>query len=1521
MTTANLSVGIKTDRAKGALRDLRAEIQKAVSGAVLNVDTNQLKAALASLQSLPAVDVKLNASGMTNEVVRAVSKAFEKIHDVQFAGDSLTQRVRASVEAGMTGARAPLVGGVASFAGAGAALGVGDLKVAVIQTLMPSVEELGKAAAVLSASVKAVSGAARLPGPQSKVASVGISATDPLTGARVSVRERVEVEGAEAAIKELKEAQAALDLSTLKTKSAPRLDPRVLLNVPSRDSMKSFAAQLKAQMEEALDLSTLKTKSAPRLDPRVLLNVPSRDSMKSFAAQLKAQMEEEAEGLQASMQSAFAKVRDQASGRYTSRGADRVAASELSSRFGEQKARDFLGAKQFLLDETKGFDEFAKKQTGARAGLQNFHKALNDAHSAARGFAGSLGMLWTTWGSTVPLIAAAALGGALRSVYTVGKDLEYQLQFVSVLTAGGAVNVERFGQAVRGNMLVAPVEASQALRALAQNGLNLNDALKALPAVMNLAIAGEMGLSEAALGATGVMAAFNIQVEQLDHVGDVFAKAAALSNTSVGGMVEAMRQASTVSDQYKVSLEETAASLATLAKRNITGSAAGTAFRNMMTELAAPSKKAREALAQLNIELYDSNNQLKSYEEVLRIVREATIGLNEKGRLTFLNEIFDERGAKAFNSLLSDYQTYNKTLKEIKENSDGFSKSVSDALGTTTQGKVKALVAEFQLATSSIFNSNASSIKNFIDTVRQYVGSDEFRSALKWVTDAFIGLTKYVAENGKTILATFAAWMTVRGLLAAVEVFTALKTAILSLNLALGATKVAALSAMGALTGGLGLITALGIEYVLLGKKTDEASEASKAFQDRIDSEGRTLSEHLVKLEKNVELLELRNQLVRSGMSVEDAKASADARMGLGGKDDSTRGELMRKVAENAAKYEEAQKTIDAFESIRASGKAQTNMAEVVKYGQAMRERVELTKEHNALLEKQWQLSAQGEVMERGRGLKLRENQAIAKASLNDQVEAYNLRVKDLKESPRTRGLSVPMIGSEEAGGMSNEQLRKLIRDRNEELNRKLPGFAAPDTASAKSAAEALASSQLSKLFAESRRTEEQLKLEIKLRRELDRAKYNPTAFGPYMSELLAEQEARGALLDSIRVEQTIKEGLTAAQARYKPTDAKYVDIQKEIEARESNLASLRRELEAKREVEKWNAKWRNEKYETDAQGARVSLAAEASAIIERIRQQSSNKSIPGGDAAEESARTEVEKAYRSDILAIQKSLSSAKERERDLAKEVLANEKANLEEALQRWGVAEARVNQEQKTLDILTLQRNLDAQRAGSEARKAFDRSQTAEYGWEKFWKDYTENARSAAQEVQDIMKTTTNSMTDMFTRFAETGKLDFKGFVRVILAEASRILMSRAVLQLIGLAASIFGPSPSPGVGVVNGSAGTGFGGSIVGGGTRVTGAVSREGRAGVTPYVPTTREPTPYTPSTDYRSSVPFTAPNPAAQVPGEVKVNMQVTVNTDGNSKVTSDNSGQKAAELGKMLDQAVVSVIVRERRPGGLLSV
>jgi len=169
----------------------------------------------------------------------------------------------------------------------------------------------------------------------------------------------------------------------------------------------------------------------------------------------------------------------------------------------------------------------------------------------------------------------------------------------------------------------------------------------------------------------------------------------------------------------------------------------------------------------------------------------------------------------------------------------------------------------------------------------------------------------------------------------------------------------------------------------------------------------------------------------------------------------------------------------------------------------------------------------------------------------------------------------------------------------------------------------------------------------------------------------------------------------------------------------------------------------------------------------------------------------------------------------------------------------------------------------------------------------------------------------MTDMVTKFANTGKLDFRSFATSVLTEATRIMASRAIVQLLSLAANLFGVSGGggAGTGVVNGSAGTGLGAGAGGAPIAVAGALNTRQGYGSPPKFPT------YTPAPDYRVAAPATASGG-----GDINMTLNLHMHADGTAKADVSADNQKGTEMMNLVKQAVMQVIVEQKRPGGLLA-
>lgn len=1196
---------------------------------------------------------------------------------------------------------------------------------------------------------------------------------------------------------------------------------------------------------------------------------------------------------------------------------------------GPDLARSFLGRKSFLVDLIPDLDRYAKGTDEGTKRTTLFTRAMSEAHSGARGLAGSLGQMWLTWGSTVPLVAGAAIGMGIRSVISNGKDLEYQLTFVKGLTDEATISMDRFRLATKNSMFL-PVEAADGLRALAQNGLSSQQALMALPEILRLATVGEMGMSEAALGATGVMAAFNLQVTDLGRVSDVFAKAAAISNTSVSGMVEAMKQASTVGDQYGLTIEQTAASLAVMAKRNIEGSAAGTALRNMMTELAAPSKKAQAAMKQMGLELYDSNNKLKDYTEILGELKRVTDGLGEKGKLAFLQDLFDERGAKAANALLSDFDLLKDSIRVMNQESEGFTSSISQMLSQTTTGKLKALAADFQSVSASVFELKSNSIKNVIDELRDSVNSPELSSALGGLVDLSVNLVRSLNEHPAVIGGVVAAWWGLRA--------------------AMAGTAVAATGAWSAILGPIGLIGGLAASFLLLSRHTTDAQEAYDQYARSIKESIQTLDDEIARSREQNTLLARKIQLMRDGKTAAEAQRIAES-------ETPSAKELDGQARANDLRAQ-MQRDQERLRSLDPSDKS-TRGERVLLQQQLRDAQARLaTVEKDLAVEKAKRTEA-----------------AQLRSTLKDNTEREGLFAwfqdysRKAKANPKLEGLDL--------SGLRNrptEALKQLKEDLDARMNSVLGDYT-PTNPQEQRAANRDALASVKEKEAAYKRQVDALDAAYSAEEAIVRAREQAKLITVEEYERLTEENAKRHLANRKALAQSeLNEIQGYAASNPKLDTAQRKELDTRIENARAKVGTLEQDLNRAVEVASIKAQGKLAQIAQQAQDARVSgVLRDMKALQDMARQASLN----GGDIGPTGAAyiDFLKKNGRSSELSVA-AQAHADELRRGgfMARQSLmgdgsaASRKAGLDAAMKafdEWqpevsrltvevskaqdelatalaqgpskdeGAIRDRIDNLNAQLDNAKKLQEFSANDRGDLARTIQTQQESAQAGLVSFWKKYTDEAGNAANLVSSVMAQSFSSMENGLMQFVTTGKLNFKSLVNSMLADAARMMANAAIKQLIGMGLNLvmggLNSAPTPtGTSATSVSLDYSLGSSFGPITPSANGNVmTSEGPLALRKYAKGGIARSPqlslfgegrtaeaYVPLPDGRS-IPVTMSG--ASGGGDTSVVIQVHVESNGQSKVESDSSGQKAEQLGKLIEAQVREVITKEKRQGGLL--
>ena len=525
----------------------------------------------------------------------------------------------------------------------------------------------------------------------------------------------------------------------------------------------------------------------------------------------------------------------------------------------------------------------------------------SDVHSMARGLASGFNLLWLTWGNLAPLFAGAAISFGIKGIVELGAQVQNTMETIRVLSVESADSVQKLNVQMLDlakNGPYGPLEIAKAMKTLSLAGLNAGKVGTAIKDVLNFAVAGDTSIEKAADVMTTVATAFGVAAEGYNYVGDVIAKTAAVSKSSVESIGEAFKTSSVLGKQYGITLEDVGVGLAALAAVGIQGTAAGTALRNMYVDLSGRTPKVSKALKEMGLELRDTNGRFKDIVTMTMEFNTAIESIdNNISQKKFLQDVLSERGGKpiielrdlAIRASKETGDTVRSELQKLKDdilNSAGFMVMASAQMALTPLNQMKSVVSTLQATMVEAFDGLAPVITNVSSKLKEIFSSPEFSTGLQNMMGNVAKLSVALVENldviGKLAIAfvAFKAFQMTGSVFAMIAAQAATATtAVTGLGVAMtGVVSAQTLSSMAAAGVWLGrivswvvpivrVVTAAALAWQMydffMGKsnKTVELASGS-GYHDQLISK---LRSETARLNENTEAM-------RANMSVEDLR-------------------------------------------------------------------------------------------------------------------------------------------------------------------------------------------------------------------------------------------------------------------------------------------------------------------------------------------------------------------------------------------------------------------------------------------------------------------------------------------------------------------------------------------------------------------------------------------------------------------------------------------------------------------------
>lgn len=331
--------------------------------------------------------------------------------------------------------------------------------------------------------------------------------------------------------------------------------------------------------------------------------------------------------------------------------------------------------------------------------------------------------------------AATAVTGFAASAVKAGSDFEAGMSKVQAISGASADDVSKLTDKAKemgAKTKFSATESAEAFEYMAMAGWKTGDMLNSIEGIMNLAAASGEDLGRTSDIVTDAMTAFGMaadgtttivkdgfskEVSNATHFADVLAQTASSANTNVSMLGESFKYVAPVAGAMGYSVEDAAVALGLMANSGIKASTAGTALRQLITNMAKPTDAMASAMDYLGLSLQNSDGSMKSLKEIMDDLR-SSLGQCKMPMTEFQKQMADIQ-AKYESGELTE-KKYSKAVADLTEKAYGAEGALKAKYAATLAGQegmsgllaiVNTSAEDYDKLTESIYNADGAAEK------------------------------------------------------------------------------------------------------------------------------------------------------------------------------------------------------------------------------------------------------------------------------------------------------------------------------------------------------------------------------------------------------------------------------------------------------------------------------------------------------------------------------------------------------------------------------------------------------------------------------------------------------------------------------------------------------------------------------------------------------------------------------------------------------------------------------------------
>lgn len=403
-------------------------------------------------------------------------------------------------------------------------------------------------------------------------------------------------------------------------------------------------------------------------------------------------------------------------------------------------------AKNIIEDGTESIAENAEKGTKSVGKLSTVTTALISSVVAKAVDAGS-----------------NAINSFVGGIYDAGVGFESTMSRVAAISGATGADFDALSQKAKElglNTRYSANEVAEGFTYMSMAGWGAADMLDGIEGLLNLATVGALDLGTTSDIVTDQLTAFGMSAADAGKMADVMAKTITSSNTDVSMMGETLKYVGAVAGSLGYDFEDVSVAIGLMANASIKGSQAGTSLRSIMSRLANDTNGCATALADMGVEVVNTDGSMRDFGDVLVDMRGAFANLSEAEKTQLASTIAGTEGMAGLLAIVNASTADFDGLTSSIANSTGAAEDMAGVIGNNVDGNLKGLQSRIQSLQQGAFEALKPSINSAISGLSDlssafasaFSGGDNVSELVSGFVSKFgTALKQALPQLGKTI--------------------------------------------------------------------------------------------------------------------------------------------------------------------------------------------------------------------------------------------------------------------------------------------------------------------------------------------------------------------------------------------------------------------------------------------------------------------------------------------------------------------------------------------------------------------------------------------------------------------------------------------------------------------------------------------------------------------------------------------------------------------------------------------------